>query len=273
MKYLLFFLCSVCSLLASSQEFFDSVYWVKEMEDNVSGMTITPVEHPEEMLKRVLERLERDVAQKHQRREYELEATYIMSKGPLTIRRTFAVEGDNGINVTDKNHFYEEGPLSFEGPYRVTVQDSSKVEFDLSMEAYRGMVHLKGFRFEAIEITQLFSRHKLEKVYKSFLKSYNVTAYSIENEERKSVLCIQLKEREKRDSNHTYFHITLSVDPQSLRLKQMKGTEYRLYGNCYLYKHDFTEEDGTPILMKSTSILTQSGRSKTKYVIQLKAKR
>ena len=58
MKRVLLLLCFLPWLLsASSQELPDSTFLDAEMEDSISGMSIIPVEHPEELLRRVLERL------------------------------------------------------------------------------------------------------------------------------------------------------------------------------------------------------------------------
>ena len=75
MKRALLLLCFLPWVLsASSQEFTDSAFLDAEMEDSISAMAIRPVENPEELLMRALQRLEKDLQYKHSKREYQLEA-------------------------------------------------------------------------------------------------------------------------------------------------------------------------------------------------------
>lgn len=60
---------------ALGQNPLDSLFFV-EKEDYMSTLSIKPVEDPLGLLMRVLERLEKDMQQKHSRREYQLEAPY-----------------------------------------------------------------------------------------------------------------------------------------------------------------------------------------------------
>ncbi len=67
MKRWLPLLLLLWTVQASAQEPLDSAFW--EMEDSISGMAIKPVEHPEELLLQALERLEKDLQQKHSKRD------------------------------------------------------------------------------------------------------------------------------------------------------------------------------------------------------------
>ena len=88
MKHLITLLFMVGAVKASCQEPSDSASWDAEMEDSVCAMSIKPVEHPEELLRRAMERFEMDIRQKHSRRDYKVEAIFnIRTPPPLYVDR------------------------------------------------------------------------------------------------------------------------------------------------------------------------------------------
>ena len=281
------------SLSASSQELSDSAYWGTEMEDSVSAMAIKPVEHPEELLMQALVRLEKDLQYKHSKREYHLEAIFnpwtastlnigdfIIAKSKtsipsmlLTARRNFTVEGDDGIDVMNYKHV-QKGLLYVEAPYLITSQDSTDIEWQISTGSYENELHVEvnGSQYKQMEIYDLFKYYTLEKVYKSILRVYDVTAYSIGDESGRGVYRIHLdeKKRQKSRQEQEYFanrKMKWYLDRKSLRLTQVNGVRH---SDRYvtIYRNDFGEENDAPFLTKATKIICFNNRVR-KTVIQL----
>ena len=259
MKQTLSILCVLCSLSISSQEFFDSIYWEKEMEDSISAMAIKPVEHPEELLLQALERLEKDLQQKHSKRDYKVEAVFnIRTPPPLFVNRTFTIQDDNGIDIMAPNHHVEDGPLRFEGPFRMTVSDSTNIEFAIDC-SYSHRIHVehKIIRWQYMDLSRGFNDCALDKVYKGLLNVYDVTAYIIEDGTGRSVYRIHLDERKPKNERDLIFYINQRMkwylDGQSFCTKQINSYSS---GNGYqtIYRHDFEEENGSPILKKAIEI-------------------
>jgi hypothetical protein len=72
MKHLLPILLLLWAVLGFGQEPLDSVSFAK-MAYSVSAMAIKPIEHPEELPLQALQRLEKDLQQKHSKRYYKVE--------------------------------------------------------------------------------------------------------------------------------------------------------------------------------------------------------
>ena len=241
------FACIIMLLLAClppivAQELSDSAFWDAEMEDSISAMSIIPVEHPEELLRRVLERLENDLQQRHSKRDYKLEGLIgIQRPAALYVYRTFTVEDDNGIGVFDFKHVTNQSPLSFEGPYRITLQDSTDIELTIKGDAdlYTNAIRVKGYRSGRFFIRALFAELKLEKVLKGILEAYEVTAYRIIDESGRGVYRIHFDEREP------VIQINVSQDRLGLRHN--------------VYKHVYGEENGYPVLQKFIGATYQGG--------------
>lgn len=257
----------------SAQEPLDSVF-LAEMEDSVSAMAIKPVEHPEELLMQVLQRLEEDLKQRHSKRDYKVDAIFNVRTPPLLfVNRTFSIQDDNGIDVMNPIHHVEDGPLHFEGPFRMTVSDSTDVEFAID-GSYSNTIHLehKKIQWKYMDLSNCFNHCTLDKVYKGLLNVYDVTAYSIEDEAGRGVYRIHLDERKPKDERDRVFYCNQRMkwylDHQTMRLMQINNYSS---GNGYqnLYRHDFEEENGSPILKKAVQILAWGRKVMHKVVIQL----
>lgn len=263
---IILFFSAPLSMFPSIKEFVDSTYWEPEIEDSVSTMSIKPVEHPEELLRRVLERLEGDLQQKHSRRDYMLESVFnINSPRALYVYRTYTVEDDNGIGVMEYERIINKNPLNFEGPYRITVQDSLNLEFTLSVHAdlYTNAIRVKGYRAPRFFLRALFNEVKLEKVLKGILEAYEVTAYCIVDESGRGVYRIHFDERKpkKWEKDAMYFEeekIKWYIDQQTLRLIQINLSQ-NLPGRRNVFKHVYTEENGYPVLQKFIGVISKGG--------------
>ena len=274
------FACIIMLLLAClppivAQELSDSTFLGAEMEDSISAMAIRPVEYPEELLMRALQQLEKDLQYKHSKRDYKFEAIFNIRIPPvLTVRRTYTVEGDNGINVLNLEHA-QNGPLSFDGPYSVTLQDSADIEWLIATGSYENELHLEmgGTSRVFYDLGDVFSNFKLEKIYKGLLNVYDVTAYCIGDETGRGVYRIHLEEKEKQKTQEAQMHFANRkmkwyMDCQSLRLIQVNEDREKR-GWRILYRNDFGEENGTPVLKKSIKISSWGGYMIRRTSIQL----
>lgn len=236
---------------ALGQNPLDSLFFV-EKEDYMSTLSIKPVEDPLGLLMRVLERLEKDMQQKHSRREYQLEATLNIRTPPrLSVNRTFTVEDDNGIEIQQ----CEEGPLHFEGPFIITLDDSLDVELAVG-GPYTNDMYVE-WCGTALSLTRMFSDRKLKAIHKSIKKIYNVTAYSIEDETGRGIYRIHFDKKELEDRNLRGMKIGSNIkwylDRETLRLTQINCDRFvnRHRGLC---RCDYGEENGAPVLQNYTEL-------------------
>ncbi|MBR4130705.1 MAG: hypothetical protein IKU02_07285 [Bacteroidaceae bacterium] len=250
-----------------AQEPLDSAFLDAEMEDSVSAMAIKPVEHPEELLQQVLQRLEKDLQQKHSRRDYMLESLLnINSPRALYVYRTYTIEDDNGIGVMEYDRIINKGPLKFEGPYRITVQDSLDIEFTLNIHAdlNTNAIRVNGYRSPRFFLRALFNGVKLKKVLKGILEAYEVTAYNIVDNSGRGVYRIHFDERKpkKWEKEVVPFEdekIKWYIDQQSLRLIQINISQNKP-GRRNVYKHVYCEENGCPMLQKFIGVIYKEGK-------------
>ena len=261
MKQTLLFSLFLLSLFSHGQEPSDSVFF-HEMEDSVSAMAITPVAHPEELLMTVLQRLETDMQQKHSRREYLLSAIFCdKTPSPLSVSRTFSVEGDDGIDILDRQHA-SMGPLCMEGIYS-QFADSTSVEFSLSCSNLM-YFDVKGSKWTHVEIAKAFAYYgTLEKVYKGILKVYDVTAYRIADASGRGVYRIHFDEKKSMSQSPGFENRKMKwyLDSNSFRLIQINEDRFlSRYRQRTLYRRDFEEENGAPILKKSIEVRIIDGK-------------
>ena len=291
MKHLLPILLLLCAAQTFAQVPLDSAYWDIEMEDSLSSFSIKPFEHPKELLMQALVRLEKDLQYKHSKREYSVEAIFkpwirrtltIGYTTPaksedhklqmLTCRRTFTVEGDNGLNITNYK-LVVDGPLSVELPYYVpiTLRDSSLIEFKISTSYGIDMhVEVDGSQYKYVEIPDIFTYYTLEKIYKSILRVYKVTAYYIGNDSGRGVYRIHLEEKKNQRTREYYQNQEMKwyLDCQSLRLTQINSKKLN-NGYLTIQRYDIGEENEAPIVTKATTIIYRKDDSFTRTAIQL----
>ena len=297
MKRLLPIISLFCAAQTFAQVPLDSAYWDTEIDDSIRSFAIKPVEHPEELLMQALVRLEKDMQCKHSKREYHLAAilnnwsdhtltlvspdiktteTTTNTMPPLTCRRTFTVEGDNGFDIMNPKYAVK-SPLSVEMPYYVpvTLEDRSFIEFKLSSPfSYENTLHVEVNRsqYKFMEIYHLFTYYTLEKIYKSILEVYDVTAYYIGDDSGKGVYRIHLDEKKRqrtREAQESYQNQEMKwyLDSQSLRLTQINAK--RLFnGYVTIYRNDFGEENGAPVLTKATKLTCKGNRLIQRTAIQ-----
>ena len=199
---------------------------------------------------RALERLEMDMQQKHSRRDYHLEGIFNVRTPPtLTVNRTFTVEDDNGIEIMK----CEKGPLHFEGPFIMTVQDSLDVESEVcgpyTIDMYTDERNI------IMSLTKLFSNYKLKGIHRRIRNAYEVSAYSIEDEAGRGVYRIHFEKKEsiKMFPVDWLYNVNSKIkwylDRETLRLTQV-NEDHSVNSRHSLYRRDYGEENGSPVLKK-----------------------
>ena len=235
-----------------------------EMEDSVSSLSIKPVEHPEELLLRALERLEKDVRQRHGRREYLLEALLMdRMPSPLFVSRPYCVEGDNGIDVLGSDHAVP-GPWQFKGEY-AQFADTAEVAWLMDWDI---MMHLdvKRNKWKQVDLSHLFAYyHSVDMVFSGIMKVYDVTAYSIGDESERGVYRIHFDEKKSlskvRGSQFENRKMKWYLDASSLRLTQVSEDRYAdALQQRSIYRCDFGEESGSPVLTRFVSARIVGGQ-------------
>ena len=271
MKHVSFFLCLLLSLFVHSQEPADSAF-LTELEDSVSAMAIKPVKHPEELLMMSLQRLEKDTQRKHSRREYLLNAVFCdKTPAPLSVSRMFSVEGDDGIDILNRQ-YATMGPLSMKGTYS-QFADSTSVEFSLSCS---NLMHfdVRGSKWTHVEISKAFAYYGTPKeVCKGILKVYDVTAYRIGDASGRGVYRIHFDEKKSMSQSPGFENRKMKwyLEGSSLRLIQINEDRYMdKFGQRTLYRRDFEEEEGAPVLNKSIEVRISEGIVVRRTEIRLK---
>lgn len=247
MKHVLPLLMSLFwSLSASSQELPDSAKLMAEMEDSISALYIKPIRKPEKLLKRVIERLQYDLQQKHEVRRFRVDANF--SQDTLTpFAASCVVSAEAGVGL-DKVHIDE---FNYEGSYELALADSIDIKHFLLQFATLSPVHAHKAHWETY-----LAKSPLVN-YKETMKCYNVTADSIADEKGRSVIRFRFNWKKKQGADFDWEHYNGEIigiayfESRTLRLKQFKGGAYlpslkyitRLY-----FQNDYEEKGKTPVL-------------------------
>ena len=116
------------------QEPLDSTFM--EKEDSISALYIKPIRKPEKLLKRVIERLQYDLQQKHEVRKFRVDANF--SQGsllPFSASSIVSAEAGVGLNKVHLDEF------NYEGPYQLALADSNDIKHFLLQFATLSPVH------------------------------------------------------------------------------------------------------------------------------------
>lgn len=250
MKHMFPLLLLLWAVQAFSQEPLDSTKLMAEMEDSVSALYIKPIRKPEKLLKRVIERLQYDLQQKHEVRKFQVDANF--SQGTLLpFSASCIVSAEAGVGL-EKVHLDE---FNYEGPYKLALVDSVDIKHFLLQFATLSPVHAQKAHWETYKAKSPLVN------YKETMRWYNVTADSIADEKGRSVIRFRFnwkrKQRADFDWEHYYGEIIgiAYFDSRTLRLKQFKGGAYlpslkyitRLY-----FQNDYEEKGKTPVLKQIT---------------------
>lgn len=257
MKRFLLFLWSLFWLIsASSQELLDSVQLMAEIEDSISSLYIKPIQKPEKLLKRVIERLQYDLRQKHEVGKFRVDANF--SQGALTpFSVSCIIFAEAGVGL-DKVHVEA---FNYEGPYELALADSIQIKRFLLQFATLSPVHAHKVHWETYKAMSPLVNHK------ETMKCYNVTADSIADGSGRSVIRFRFnwKSQQRKDFDWERYNGEIIgvayFDSHTLRLKQFKGGAYlpslkyitRLY-----FQNDYEEKGKTPVLKQITISGTKS---------------
>lgn len=211
------------SLSASSQDLSDSTFLDAEMEDTISGMTIKPIKKPQKLLKAIIKQLSQNMEQKSGVWKYKIEYDgNLNTSAPWTVRRNISAETGVRLTTTKEDNF------SFEGPYKLTRQDSSYINMLLSFTSFSPLLeHVYNIsKWQDPDISLL-------SAFKKIKNKYNVTVYSITDESGRGVYRVNYspKKSQVTESNweimmYTYTG-TAYFDSNTLRLTQVKAVRTR----------------------------------------------
>ena len=209
---------------ASSQELSDSTFWDAEMEDSISGMTIKPIKKPKKLLKAIIKQLSQNMEQKSGVRKYQIESVCnLNTSAPWTVRRNISAETGIKLFPTTEDDF------SYEGPFKLTRQDSSYISFSLALAPNYSPVleHIDRIsRWQGQEISRFDAFNKL-------MNMYDVTVYSITDESGRGVYRVKYSPKKIRVTESNYglmmytYTGTAYFDSNTLRLTQVKAVRIR----------------------------------------------
>ena len=126
MKHLLTLLLLLWTAQIYSQEPLDSAFW--EMEDSISGMSIVPIEHPEELLDSIIIQVLLDWLQKPLVCKYQaMHTTDLHTSTPGTTKCIVNAKANIMVQPTrGGKEFHYEGPLELK-----TLKDTASLYYDL----------------------------------------------------------------------------------------------------------------------------------------------
>jgi hypothetical protein len=247
MKRVLLLLCVLLWVFsASSQELPDSAKLMAEMEDSISSLYIKPIRKPEKLLKRIIQRLQYDLQQKHEVGKFRVDANF--SQDTLTpFSASCVVSAEAGVGL-DK---VEVETFNYEGPYELTSTDSIDIKHFLLQFATLSPVHAHKAHWETYKAKSSLVN------YKETMKCYNVTADSIADGSGRSVIRFRFNWKKKQGADFDWEQYNGEIigiayfDSRTLQLKRFKGGAYlpslkyitRLY-----FQNDYEEKGKTPVL-------------------------
>ncbi len=245
MKRVLLLLCFLPWLLsASSQELTDSAFWDVEMEDSISAMAIKPIKEPKELLDSIIAQLIRDwdfPFPKH--------PTY-----PVVSSYFFPAESGIKLKTTGKPEYFR-----FEGPVKLTPQDSAGVMFCLAIFSTSSPI------LDHVNSRSVSDKKTKKEIFQKLMSLYDVKVYSITDESGRGVYRVNYTPNKKiTATNWGYYFLmvtgTAYFDLKTLRIIQAKGDisycEY--YPKLEVtrggsYQIDYEMEGDTPVFKRKWS--------------------
>ena len=247
MKHLLILLFLLWTAQIYSQEPLDSAF-LAEKEDSISSLYIKPIRKPEKLLRRIIQRLQYDLQQKHETRRFQVEATFSQSTlAPFSASCVVSAEAGVGLNKVRMEEF------NYEGSYKLALEDSLHIKDFLLQFATLSPVHAHKAYWETYTAKSPLVN------YKETMRWYNVTADSIADAKGRSVIRFRFNWKRKQRADFDWEHYNGEIigiayfDCRTLRLKQFKGGAYlpslkyitRLY-----FQNDYEEKGRTPVLKR-----------------------
>ena len=260
MKRVLLFLCFLPWLLpASSQELPDSTFLDAEMEDSISAMAIKPIKEPKELLDSIIAQLIRDWERKPTVAHwYRVEnRTFPFPKHPTyPVVSSYFFPAESGIKLktTGKPEYFR-----FEGPVKLTPQDSAGVMFCLAIFSTSSPI------LDHVNSRSVSDKKTKKEIFQKLMSLYDVKVYSITDESGRGVYRVNYTPNKKiTATNWGYYFLmvtgTAYFDLKTLRIIQAKGDisycEY--YPKLEVtrggsYQIDYEMEGDTPVFKRKWS--------------------
>ena len=216
MKNFLLFITFCFSLSASGLEQPDSTFW--EIEDSVSSLVINPVKKPKKLLNSIIDQLLLDLERKPKVKNYLLESVNLEKISvPWTVRKTLSAKA--GVRLET----IKMGEFRYEGPNKLTSQDSSMISFPTDLSAYRPILENIDNISKDVEMSKSAVFKKLMQTF------YDVKVYSITNNSGRGVyrVIFSPKKKEITQDNWEYYLMTVTgtayFDSNTLHLTRIKG--------------------------------------------------
>lgn len=246
----------VLSLLWAAQTFaqmpLDSTYKETEIEDSLSALFIKPIQNPEKLLKRTIERLKLDLQQKHEVQKFQVGAIFTqVTLTPFAAGYTFSAKAGVGLEKIKLDKF------SYEGPYELALADSAQIRSYLIQFATLSPVHAHKAYWESYKAMSPLVN------FKETIKCYDVKADSIGDASGRCLLRFRftwkVKQRKDFDWNHYNGNISgiAYFDSQTLRLTQFKGSAFMpslQYITRLQYQIEYEEKVRTPVVKQINMI-------------------
>lgn len=259
MKRLLFLFSVLFSLSAYSQEPLDSAFW--EMEDSISGMSIVPIEHPEELLDSIVEQVILDAQQKPVRCKYQT----INTTNLHTSRPTTSSCIHHAIANIKRKPLGEAEEFRYEGPPRLrNLRDTATIYY-----ALRDC--LEGSLLANFQENNLFNTVPEYQAFQEWMNAHYVKVYSISDEKGRGVYRVDFSPRKypKYGFNAAKYTGTAYFNKKTFRLIQVKAdlispSSFDIMGRqdkkgrlchsiCRRFQCDFEEVGGVLVVKQKES--------------------
>jgi len=262
MKRALLLLCFLPWVLsASSQEPSDSLFWDAEMEDSISAIAIKPIKRPKKLLDSIIGQVILDSEQNPLVCKYRTACTTgLHTSSPTTSSCILHAIANIQVKSTGKGEEFR-----YDGPRRLTnLHDTASVYS--ALKSCLDGDYMLGLVQKCADETSVFQS------FKYLMSLHHIKVYSISDEKGRGIYRIHLDERKPERQKDLVFYnnhkMKWYLDSQSLCIKQINSYSS---GNRYqtIYRHDFEEENGSPILSRAVEISAWGGNVMHKVTITL----
>ena len=231
------------SLMA--QEPWDSVYST-EIEDSISSLFIKPIRKPEKLLKHIIERLQLDLQQKHEVKDYQVDANFSQDTlTPFVAGCIVSAEAGVGLDKVQLSEFF------YKGPYELALADSAYIQSYLIQFATLSPVHAHKAYWESYKAMSPLVN------FKETIRCYDVRADSIGDASGRNRLrfLFTWKKKQRKDFDWEHYQGNISgtayFDSRTLRLKEFKGIAFipsLQYIPRLQYQIEYEEKGRTPVV-------------------------
>ena len=216
MKHWLPIFLLLWAVQAFAQESSDSAFW--EVEDSVSSLAIKPVKKPKKLLNSIIDQLLLDLERKPKVKNYLFESVNLERISvPWTVRKTLSAKA--GVRLET----IKMGEFRYEGPYKLTSQDSAMINSPTDLSAYSPILENIDNISKDVEMSKAAIFRKLMQTF------YDLKVYSITDNSGRGVyrVIFSPKKKEITQDNWMYYIMTVTgtayFDIHTLHLTRIKG--------------------------------------------------